>query len=297
MVLAESDTDTASVLRRHEQLLRRCRTLEDAIDLVPNLIHDPDSTPSGLISVVGQTKCGRDIYILNGLVESCYYIPNYVDQTRSVELLDEILNHMIDSPPNSSSLDRARVYTHLWKDYLKNPEDLSTPLNKLRWSCVGFHYNWGERSYNKAEWSEFPKSFELIYSSVLKDINLTRGKDPLTGSPQSAIINFYHAHRISDRLGGHRDDVEETDSTPLVSVSFGRPGIFLIEDQAICLGSGDVLVMAKNARQSLHGVPVVFPVSDRKTEQDITSSDRSWRENVEKFMEKTRISISIRQVY
>jgi hypothetical protein len=77
----------------------------------------------------------------------------------------------------------------------------------------------------------------------------------------------------------------------------GRSGIFLIENQAICLRSGDVLVMAQKARQSLHGVPVVFPVKRNESELDALYTDRSLRENVGDFLEKTRISISIRQVY
>ena len=297
MVLDDSERDSTSVLRRHEQLLRRCRSLNDALDLIPSIICDPQSRDSDLVSIVGQTKCGLNIFILNRLAESCYYIPGYLDHSRAVDLVDEILNDMIDSPPNSSSLDPAKVHKDLWKGYLKDPNDLSCSLNKLRWSCVGFHYNWGQRSYNKSEWSRFPKSFENLYSSVLNDINHTRQGDPLSGNPESAIINFYHAHRISDRLGGHRDDVEETDSSPLVSLSFGRSGIFLIEDQVICLRSGDVLVMAEKARQSLHGVPVVFPLAKRKQEHDSDCSDRSWRASVEEFLHNTRISISIRQVY
>jgi alkylated DNA repair dioxygenase AlkB len=112
-------------------------------------------------------------------------------------------------------------------------------------------------------------------------------EEALSGKAESAIINFYHSHRMSDRLGGHRDDVEANDSTPLVSISLGLGGIFLIEDEAIHLQSGDVLVMTNEARQSLHGVPVVFS-GDSKRE----SSDA-----IKNFLEKTRISISIRQVY
>jgi DNA alkylation damage repair protein AlkB len=297
MELPQDDDDPTTVLRQNEKLLRGCASVKDSIALIPSLIHDPASSPPELISHVGKTKHGRDIYILNGLAESCYYIPGYLDHCNVLELVNEILTRMIDSPPNSNSLDQSRVHKHLWTEYSKNPDDLSASLNRLRWSCVGFHYNWGERSYNKSAWSQFPKSFVKLYSSVLDDINETVNGEKLSGFPQSAIINFYHGHRISDRLGGHRDDVEETDSTPLLSLSMGRSGIFLIENQAICLRSGDVLVMAQKARQSLHGVPVVFPVKRNKSELDALYTDRSWRENVGDFLEKTRISISIRQVY
>jgi DNA alkylation damage repair protein AlkB len=289
--------DPSAVLRENEQLLRRCQSLRQAVDLLPSLIVDPSETSEELLSRVGETECGRSIYVLQGVSESCYIIPGYLDQSRIVDLSHEILTHLIDSPPHSNSLNRISSCGSLWSNYSRNPGDLSCSLNRLRWSCVGFHYNWGERSYNKSEWSHFPKSFDNLYCSVLKAINRTRCGNPLKGSPESAIINFYHSHRVSDRLGGHRDDVEETDSTPLISLSLGRTGIFLIDDQAICLRSGDVLVMAQKARQSLHGVPIVLNCSDRKSCKDEASIESTWRDDVVKFLSKTRISISIRQVY
>jgi alkylated DNA repair dioxygenase AlkB len=119
-------------------------------------------------------------------------------------------------------------------------------------------------------------------------------ENKLSGDAQSAIINLYHSHRVSDRLGGHRDDVEVTDRTPLVSLSIGRPGFFLIENEAIVLHSGDVLVMADEARQSLHGVPGIVG-GDRK--KDSTGDQQTEREAITRFLSDTRISLSIRQVY
>ena len=289
--------DSSAILRNNEQLLRRCRSLRQALELVPSLVVDPADSAEGLVSRVGETECGRDIYVLPGLAKSCYLIPGFLSDTSIFDLTQEILTYHIDSPPHSNSLDSVSVGRSLWTEYSRNPDDLSSSLNRLRWSCVGYHYNWGERSYNKCERSRFPKSFEDIYSSVLKAINNIRDGENLRGVPESAIINFYHSHRISDRLGGHRDDVEETDATPLVSLSLGRTGIFLIDDQAICLRSGDVLVMAQNARKSLHGVPIVLNCNERKSRKVKASTESTWRDEIVQFLSKTRISISIRQVY
>lgn len=63
-----------------------------------------------------------------------------------------------------------------------------------------------------------------------------------------------------DVLGGHKDDVERDMAAPIVSVSLGCDGIFLIggatkhtEPTALLLRSGDVMVMAGAARCCYHG--------------------------------------------
>ena len=52
---------------------------------------------------------------------------------------------------------------------------------------------------------------------------------------------------------------------PLVSISFGRPAVFLIggptkqtKPESILLRSGDVLIMTEKARNSYHGVPRIL---------------------------------------
>ena len=67
----------------------------------------------------------------------------------------------------------------------------------------------------------------------------------------------------------------------------GVSGIFLIESEAMVPRSGDVLVMANEARQSLHGVPCILSLRKRGRDKN----------EVETMLENTRISISIRQVY
>ncbi|CAE7817469.1 abh1, partial [Symbiodinium microadriaticum] len=82
----------------------------------------------------------------------------------------------------------------------------------------------------------------------------------------AAICNFYHAaRRPSDRLGGHRDDVEPDTSSPLVTVSLGLPCIFLLGKGSraarpvpLLLRAGSLLVLAGAARQAYHGVPTVL---------------------------------------
>jgi DNA alkylation damage repair protein AlkB len=285
-------------LREHEQLLRRCSSISIAKKRIPALITDAESSSSALL-LEGQVS-GKSVYKLKRLQSSVYFIPSFLDGHRCHRLAQEILHNHIDDPPHANNFNGKSTGSSMWREYSES-SSLNSRLDKLRWSCVGYHYNWGERTYDPEKFSNFPQSYRDIYQEALDCVNATAAsrRAPLVGQPQSAIINFYHTHRISDRLGGHRDDVEATDMTPLVSVSMGVPGFFLIESEAIVLRPGDVLVMADEARQSLHGVPSIVN-GDRRDSRDIEEKDsfhESDDEAIAQFMRKTRISISIRQVY
>jgi len=277
------------ILRKNEKLLRGCPSIQHASKVLPTLITEPQNCESERICLVGKSKRGFNIYRLASLKNSVYFIPGYLDAGTVTRVASEIVEDLIDNPPHANSLPEPRK--NLWHEYLQDPLDQSLAMNKLRWSCVGYHYDWGNRSYDPTKRSKFPKSFTAYYEEILACINEVTER-PLSGKAESAIINFYHSHRISDRLGGHRDDVEVTDATPLVSLSLGLGGIFLIEDQAIYLQSGDVLVMADEARQSLHAVPVIFS-GDRRSSSRVHLD----KDPIANFLAKTRISISVRQVY
>jgi alkylated DNA repair dioxygenase AlkB len=221
---ANSD-EGSKVLRENEKILRRCPSITHAKKLLPTIISDASVCSPEQLHPVGKTSGGHTVYRLAQLKDSVYFLPAFLSRNDCNQLADDILNGMIDNPPHANSLPDPR--RNIWKEYLHDPSDQSTPMNKLRWSCVGYHYNWGDRTYEKSKRSTFPESFSKYYNEVLEAVNKAENGDTkLTGVAESAIINFYHSHRISDRLGGHRDDVEATDSTPLVSISMGLGGIF-----------------------------------------------------------------------
>jgi alkylated DNA repair protein alkB family protein 1 len=67
-------------------------------------------------------------------------------------------------------------------------------------------------------------------------------------------------HSIGDTLGGHLDDMEADWSKPIVSMSLGCKAIFLLGGKskddpphAMYLRSGDVVLMAGEARECFHG--------------------------------------------
>eukprot|EP00913_Durusdinium_trenchii_P013515 g12687.t3 len=136
-------------------------------------------------------------------------------------------------------------------------------IERLRWVTLGQQYDWSSRSYLSDE-RPLPELLELL-----------RLAGEIHSMPrfQAAICNLYHAaRRPSDRLGGHRDDVEEDATSPLVTISIGLP-------------SGSMLVLTKRARQAFHGVPSIFvppklQLKGRSFRPATACPPRSWRPSI-----------------
>jgi alkylated DNA repair dioxygenase AlkB len=255
-----------------EKELRHVKTKEEfktAVEKIQNEIN-PDFTDSVLPEGVKLFK-------------------SYIKDTES--LVQHILTECIDFP-HSNSLCTNSNHERLFEEYLylsSQPSERlhESKLRRLRWSCIGVHYDWTNRSYDFYKKSEFSQEILEIYKKVLLESGIDSSRHH-EGSKFSCLINFYHSHRFSDRLGCHRDDVEVNPS-PLVLISLGVTGIFIAgKNSAILLEDGDILVMyGKDGRQIIHGVPSIL------SNEKFLDSKKSL---VSDFMTKTRISLSIRQL-
>jgi len=205
------------------------------------------------------------------------------------------------------------------------------PFEKLRWLNVGdYNYHWGRRQYEKnrsqklhpdlvdiaeramqtianqtSHTCQFPVSTSI---SDTQSVQRTRTDEQQSFDFNMAVVNVYHLRRPSDRLGGHRDDVENDLSKPLVTCSLGVPGIFLLggltkEDTniaAVLLEAGDVVVMAGRSRLCYHGVPTILKLKSPGKKEGNPEFDCASNENPTKALADllldTRINISIRNV-
>jgi len=86
--------------------------------------------------------------------------------------------------------------------------------------------------------------------------------------PECCLINRYRGPRA--RLGLHQDRDEETFDAPVVSLSLGDRALFRIggrarrdQTRSLTLSSGDVLVLAGDARLCFHGIDRIMPGSSR----------------------------------
>jgi alkylated DNA repair protein alkB family protein 1 len=165
----------------------------------------------------------------------------------------------------------------------------ATLLKKLRWSSIGLIYDWTRRIY-VSEWGFMPLPEELatlathlVHLASLTDTATANQKKqeppsaPPIFTPDAALINYYHE---GDTLNGHIDDAEPDMTQPLVSLSIGRPGVFLIggftrdvEPIPVLLRSGDAVIIGGDSRRCYHGVPRIFPLKINESNGDGETCD------------------------
>jgi 2OG-Fe(II) oxygenase superfamily len=126
-------------------------------------------------------------------------------------------------------------------------------------------------------------------------------------------------------MGGHRDELELALDKPIVSISLGRPAVFVLGGKTLQDGpiipmivrSGDVIVLGGDARLNYHSMarllPRTVPTTPPMMEQDpsllvVTPAQVGMvRERpslaphdeylVDRYLASHRININIRQVY
>ena len=167
---------------------------------------------------------------------------------------------------------------------LKKRKIDSFPLSKLRYLNLGaFNYNWGDRRYEliSGAMALHPRLKALAQHAIAMSIQKRGGCDKdLQIDFNMAICNFYHLLRPSDRLGGHQDNVESNLSLPLVTISLGAPGVFLLGREsreefpfAILLQTGDCMVLSGKSRGYFHGVPTILEYDDDDNNDAVVVND------------------------
>lgn len=190
------------------------------------------------------------------------------------------------------SIDEYAFYPHNNLSALgKHSQPLSRydHLKHIRWSCLGYNYDWTNRIYKEGWKSDFPKYLADLSLDLLNLAGYTEGY-----RPEAAIVNFYNPNQ---KMGPHRDDAEFTMDKPIVSISLGCDAIFCIETKpfsadsnfsSVYIRSGDVVVMGGESRSALHCVPMIFDNTFELTEDD---------DETIQFLNKKRININVRQVH
>jgi len=81
--------------------------------------------------------------------------------------------------------------------------------------------------------------------------------------PQSCLINLY---RKGEKLGLHQDNTEENKNAPIISISLGDSGIFVLggltrtsETKQYIVQSGDIIVMGGESRNFFHAFKGTVP--------------------------------------
>ncbi|KAK7463307.1 hypothetical protein BaRGS_00038108 [Batillaria attramentaria] len=166
-------------------------------------------------------------------------------------------------PPNVTNL---RVHPDidpysLWSDFVQNRKggegcSSVSPLRKLRWTTIGYHYDWDIKEYRENDHTPFPDDIGVLAEYVAASLGFQDFQ------AEAGIINYYH---LDSTLGAHTDHSELDHDAPLLSISFGQDAIFLLggptkatKPSAIMLHSGDICVMSGASRLAYHAVPRIM---------------------------------------
>ncbi|KAM2348350.1 hypothetical protein ACFX1X_012006 [Malus domestica] len=175
----------------------------------------------------------------------------------------------------------------------------SVLLRKLRWSTLGLQFEWSKRNYDVSlPHNKIPDTLCQLAKRLAKPA-MPPGEE---FQPEGAIVNYFGP---GDMLGGHLDDMEADWSKPIVSMSLGCKAIFLLggklrEDPPIAmfLRSGDVVLMAGEARECFHGVPRIFTEGENA---EIVPLEKQFSDEEDvcalEYIQTSRINVNIRQVF
>jgi alkylated DNA repair protein (DNA oxidative demethylase) len=127
------------------------------------------------------------------------------------------------------------------------------PLGWVTDKEKGYRY---EATHPKTDsaWPDLPEMLGCLWDAVTD----------YPARPEATLINWYKEDRQS-KMGLHVDNDENDLRAPVVSVSLGDPALFRIggpkrggKTQGLKLYSGDVVVLAGEARLCYHGVSKVY---------------------------------------
>lgn len=203
-------------------------------------------------------------------------------------------NYTHDNPNNllPSKFEENEI-RDFWKSLNEEPSKQRRRLLKksMRWSTLGYHYDWTNKIYDESRRSEFPPELSNLVSFFADALGFEGFR------AEAAIINFYP---VGTTLSSHTDHSELFLDSPLFSISFGQNAIFLLggtekseEVFPILVASGDVIVMSGESRLCYHAVPRVFCTNAKPWSLSEENSD--WKP-FDDYLADSRINVNIRQV-
>lgn len=183
--------------------------------------------------------------------------------------------------------------SQLWQQAVQTGD--FTHFNRLRWSSLGYHYDWTQRTYSA-------DNRDAVFDAELAALCMHAAE--LCGhtlSAEAAIVNYYVD---GGSMGGHVDDAELTDSRPIVSISLGSDCIFLlgglirdVKPVAFRLRSGDITVMSGPSRLYYHGVPRILEHTfDVDAASKYCDGTDVAQQRLLQYLSTARLNMNVRQV-
>ena len=193
-------------------------------------------------------------------------------------------------------------------------------FRKLAWATMGYHYDWTKRCYHEGAKSSMPCVLQHVSQLFARTALLLEGSKSIFYTASACIVNYYNQKSL---MGGHTDELELALDKPIVSLSMGRPAVFLLggktKDETpivpILVRPGDIMMMGGDSRLRYHGMARLLPDALPHVEGDrVPTAKRQVsgaslgfaganhlskldQEALEAFLSHHRININVRQVY
>jgi len=168
--------------------------------------------------------------------------PGYIDQEGQETFRDSI----------RAVAEQAPLFSPM-TPYGKPMSVRMTSAGKYGWFSDRRGYRYVTEHPNCMPWPAIPKCV----------LELWHGVTGLDHAPDCCLINFYGPDA---RMGLHQDKDEADFSWPVVSVSLGDDGLFRVgnntrggKTDSVWLRSGDLVILAGEARLAYHGVDRIRP--------------------------------------
>lgn len=186
--------------------------------------------------------------------------------------------------------------------------------DKLSWATLGHHYDWTSRTYPPEMSSAMAPELDYLATFFARTaFHLSPDARTFSFVSTASIVNYYNT---KSNMGCHRDDGELALDKPIVSVSMGRPAVFLLggatKDDTpvpILVRAGDVMILGGASRLHYHSMARLLPYeglppvaeSARPREpvgwsgiRPVPPEDMVF---VEEFLSSHRINVNVRQVF
>ena len=245
-----------------QRIVRAVRAGEPLADLVADARCAASRKAHGLVEL-GEGRVGLEH--LHGLV----WFPGALSVSEQEYWVRRVLRELVE-PPNARSCDGAgeAVERRLWARHCSGDGEA---LGRVAWATLGVQYDWSRQTYptlgDAGETGRFGAhaTHRLCGDVAGWGVRAAAAAGFPAFVPEAGICNLYRSGK--GRMGGHQDRSELTMLAPVVSMSLGCDGVFLVSAGpsrdagpvvALRLRSGDVLVMGGASRGCFHGVACVL---------------------------------------
>lgn len=180
------------------------------------------------------------------LPEGFGFYPEYLDRATQKDLLDKIIA-AVRGPTPFYQPTMPRTGTPL-SVVMSNFGSLGWVSDKVG----GYRYQ-PNHPKTGAHWAPIPDILLKLWDALSEHDK----------RPEACLINWY---REGAKMGMHVDADEQALNAPIVSISLGDSALYRLggktrggKTTAFKLNSGDVVVLARAARQCYHGVDRIYP--------------------------------------